>query len=67
MLNIKRKGKVVRFAFRRNFDTCDPNDYLIEVRFITYANCAELMFNDNKCIDLYEISNFANSCQSIFE
>ena len=31
LLSIKKKEKVVRYAYHRDFDTCDPHDYVIEV------------------------------------
>ncbi|CAG2177798.1 unnamed protein product, partial [Oppiella nova] len=39
LLSARKKTKVLRFAFRRDFDTCDPNDYLIEdgTTHIVYA------------------------------
>ena len=30
-IKAKRKGRTLRVAFRRAWDTCDPEDYIIDV------------------------------------
>ncbi|XP_054157733.1 dopamine beta-hydroxylase-like [Oppia nitens] len=39
LLSIERKHHILRFAYHRDFDTCDPNDYIIEegTTHIVYA------------------------------
>lgn len=34
-IKAKRNGKHIWFAFRRKFDTCDRDGYIIDVRFTT--------------------------------